>query len=65
MSYTNLKTNHSEPCQCCVCRGVMCLIDHPGHSHKVKQSTKVVKEDDWDAMKDKDLIAFMEWKPWS
>ena len=43
----------------------MCLIDHPGHSHKVKQSTKVVKEDDWDAMKDKDLIAFMEWKPWS
>lgn len=28
------------PCRCCECRGIHCLVWHPGHSHRFDRMTQ-------------------------
>ena len=64
--------NVKGSCQCCVCRWIACNVNHPSHDHRAKKSLQSIKkfasglqleDDEWDAMKDPYLVAFMEQKP--
>lgn len=42
-------------CRCCECRGICCLIPHPGHSHRMDIESALTVARGW-ALTEKELV---------